>query len=136
MRGSERGKQDINKLWHTYLTTGNMPRSMHVPWFEHKSVRPFVKWLPRSPRCAICYIPFKGIGGFLFRNLWGVVASNLHPNMCNLCEGFATEYHGGTELEISILFVDVRGSTSMAEKMPAVEFSKKINRFYGSVTQA
>jgi adenylate cyclase len=86
--------------------------------------------MPRSPRCAVCYIPFEGIGGKFAKAFWNIEASKLNPHLCNLCENFATVYHGGVELEISMLFVDVRGSTSMAEKTSAEEYSKLINRFY------
>ena len=124
----------IKNAWHSYMTTGNMPLSLHAPWFEHKSLRPIVKWLPRSPRCRICYFPFEGIGGYLSKTLLKLEASKLNPHMCNLCEQFATKYHGGVELEISIMFVDVRGSTTMAEKLSPEEYSKKINRFYRAAT--
>lgn len=49
---------------------------------------------------------------------------------------FCEEYPGGTELEISMLFVDVRGSTSLAEGMRPVEFSRLMNRFYKIATSA
>jgi adenylate cyclase len=48
--------------------------------------------------------------------------------------GFANKYPGGTELEISMLFVDVRGSTSLAEQMSAGEFGELMNRFYKVAT--
>ena len=44
------------------------------------------------------------------------------------------KYPGGTELEISMLFVDVRGSTSIAETMSAADFSRLMNRFYKAAT--
>ena len=47
---------------------------------------------------------------------------------------FANKYPGGTELEISMLFVDVRGSTSLAEQMSAEEFGQLMNRFYKVAT--
>lgn len=47
---------------------------------------------------------------------------------------FCTEYPGGTELEISMLFVDVCGSTSIAERMSATDFSRLMNRFYNVAT--
>ena len=124
----------IKHAWYTYLTTGNMPRSLHAPWFERKSLRPLIKRIPKSPRCRICYLPFHGIGGYFCKTLLGVEPSTLHPHLCNLCERFATKYHGGVELEISIMFVDVRGSTPMAETLSAEQFSKKINRFYRAAT--
>jgi adenylate cyclase len=125
----------IKNAWHTYLTTGNMPVSLHAPWFEHKSLRPIMRLLPKSPRCRICYIPFEGIGGQIAKTFLRVEASTLNPHLCNLCENFATKYHGGVEIEISIMFVDVRGSTAMAEKLSPEEFSKKINRFYRVATE-
>jgi len=49
---------------------------------------------------------------------------------------FCHKYPGGTELEISMLFVDVRGSTKLAEGMRAAEYSRLINRFYKAATGA
>ncbi len=49
---------------------------------------------------------------------------------------FCYKYPGGTEVELSILFVDVRGSTSLAEKMKAAEYSRLMNRFYVAATDA
>ncbi len=49
---------------------------------------------------------------------------------------FCHKYPGGTELEISMLFVDVRGSTKLAEGMRATEFSRLMNRFYKEATDA
>lgn len=47
---------------------------------------------------------------------------------------FCVEYPGGTEVELSMLFVDVRGSTSLAEKMSPSSYSRLINRFYKAAT--
>lgn len=47
---------------------------------------------------------------------------------------FAKRYPGGTELEISMLFVDVRGSTRLAEGMTAASFGELMNRFYKAAT--
>jgi adenylate cyclase len=47
---------------------------------------------------------------------------------------FAKRYPGGTELEISMLFVDVRGSTGMAEGMSPASFGQLMNRFYKAAT--
>lgn len=127
---------EIKNAWFTYLNTGNMPQYMNAPWFENKALRPIIRYLPSSPRCHICYFPFKGVGGFLSDKLLGVRASNLNPHLCNLCERFATKYQGGVEIETAVVFVDIRNSTSLAEKMSAEEFSKLINRFYRAVTDA
>jgi len=47
---------------------------------------------------------------------------------------FAHKYPGGTELELSMLFVDVRGSSRLAERMTASDFSRLMNRFYKAAT--
>jgi adenylate cyclase len=47
---------------------------------------------------------------------------------------FAKRYPGGAELEISMLFVDVRGSTGMAEGMSPASFGQLMNRFYKAAT--
>jgi len=47
---------------------------------------------------------------------------------------FAQKYPGGTELELSMLFVDVRGSSRLAEGMSAANFSQLMNRFYKAAT--
>jgi adenylate cyclase len=46
-----------------------------------------------------------------------------------------SRYPGGTELEISMLFVDVRGSTTLAEGMTATDFAQAMNRFYVAATE-
>jgi adenylate cyclase len=47
---------------------------------------------------------------------------------------FVNKYPGGTELEISMLFVDVRGSSGLAERMTASDFSRLMTRFYEAAT--
>ncbi len=58
----------------------------------------------------------------------------MNPQLCNVCERFANKFRGGTELEVSMLFADVRGSTSLAEGIRPAEFSQQINRFYRAAT--
>ena len=127
-------QDEIKNAWYTYMTTGDMPPSVNVSWFEHKVFRPIIKRMPRNPRCRICYIPFKGAGGWIFRKLLGVSASVLNPHLCNLCERFANKYRGGAELDIAVMFIDMRNSTGMAENMSAEEYSKVVNRFYAAMT--
>ena len=42
------------------------------------------------------------------------------------------KHPGGAEVELSLLFADIRGSTGLAERMQAKEFSGLISRFYGA----
>ncbi|HET6639886.1 MAG TPA: adenylate/guanylate cyclase domain-containing protein [Gemmatimonadota bacterium] len=47
---------------------------------------------------------------------------------------FAKRCPGGAEIELSMLFVDVRGSTGLAEKMSPTDFGRLMNRFYKAAT--
>ncbi|HVN54614.1 MAG TPA: adenylate/guanylate cyclase domain-containing protein, partial [Anaerolineaceae bacterium] len=51
------------------------------------------------------------------------------------CERFVQEFPGGAEVETTVLFADVRGSTRLAERMSPGEFSRLINRFYNAATR-
>ena len=116
----------IEQLWRSYLTTGEFPKE--------RRQRRFFRLLPGSPRCKNCYAPFKGSGSLVVQLLYGKQPSNLNPQMCNVCEVFARQYQGGAEIELSLLFADVRGSMTLAESMGPKEFSKLINRFYKTAT--
>src|SRR5437879_3627349 len=71
--------------------------------------------LPSSPRCKLCAAPFSGPGGFVMRFL-GHARWSKNPKYCTACFGMLSRNHGGAEVECSLLFADVRGSTSLAEK--------------------
>ncbi|MCI0893100.1 MAG: hypothetical protein J4N65_11175, partial [Chloroflexi bacterium] len=43
---------------------------------------------------------------------------------------FTSEFPGGVEIRLTMLFVDVRGSTTIAERMNDLEFSQLMNRFH------
>jgi adenylate cyclase len=55
--------------------------------------------------------------------------------VCNLCEQFALEHPGGAEIELAMIFADVRGSTPLAERMGAAEFGRLIDRFYSTASR-
>jgi len=123
-------KELTAQVWYDYLTTGATPKGMKIPWFERPAIKPIFRRLPADPRCKICYIPFAGFGGFISRHLLNVKPSRMNPHVCDVCERFAERYPGGTELEVSILFADIRGSTPLAERMQNREFTELIQRFY------
>jgi len=125
----------ISEVWRTYLTTGGNVKGMQLPWYEHPFFKPIFRALPAEPRCHICYIPFHGIGGFIAKRFLDVKPSPMNPHMCDTCERFAERYPGGAEVEISILFADIRGSTPLAEKLGRREYSELIHRFYKAGTK-
>ncbi len=55
-----------------------------------------------------------------------------NPKYCGSCFKQMGKRQGGTEIECSFLFADVRGSTTLAEQMPAAEFRALMNRFFNS----
>ena len=62
--------------------------------------------------------------------LFGKRQSDTNPNMCTTCRDFMVRHRGGAEVEASLLFADVRGSTTLAEGMPPGAFRDLMDRFY------
>ena len=91
--------------------------------------RRMMSHIPSEPRCQMCASPFTGVGGGVMR-LFGKVPSEGNPNLCNACQSYMIRYHGGAEVEGTMLFADVRGSTPMAEHSTSSEFSALLDRFY------
>jgi adenylate cyclase len=96
---------------------------------RHRAV---FKHIPAEPRCPMCYSPFAGIGGSISRFVFRKEPSALNPRFCNDCDRFARERPGGAEVEITMLFADVRGSTALAENTTPSEFTRLLNRFYAA----
>ena len=67
--------------------------------------------------------------------VFGKERSTLNPRFCNLCDQASREFPGGAEVEMSMLFADIRGSTALSEKMGPTQFSKLIGRFYTGATK-
>ena len=89
--------------------------------------RHFYGLLPSNPRCKVCHAPFKGVGGVIMRQI-GRGPFEKNPKFCEACLVFNEQK--GVEIEISMLFADVRGSTAMAEEMGAEAFTQFMNRFF------
>src|SRR5688500_4739525 len=95
----------VDEMWYKLLTEGN------VRW---KHFRHLFGRLPSNPRCVNCHRPFAGTGGVLLRFLMGVRKSAKNPRFCAGCHAFTTQFPGGAEIVLTMLFVDVRGSTPLA----------------------
>lgn len=77
----------------------------------------------------MCFSPFAGAGGVLARlTRHGPQARN--PLLCTLCARELNRHPGGAEIELSVLFADIRDSTSVAESMPATAYRGLLQRFY------
>jgi adenylate cyclase len=89
------------------------------------------RYVPSAPRCKLCHNPFGGVGGRLL-GLAGFKPSRKNPNLCDRC--CDTLPPGGLEVDTAVVFVDVRGSTALAEKIGARAFADLLNRFYQVAT--
>jgi adenylate cyclase len=121
-------KSKVGQMWYDWFVGDAFK-------FE-KRMTHILRVLPQDPRCKFCQAPFRGIGGIVVRVLFGKKQSTLNPRFCNICEDVANKHPGGHEVEMSMLFADVRGSAALSEKMSPTQFSHLINRFYVETTNA
>ena len=99
-----------------------------------KYFRKSLGWIPAGPRCKLCLAPLKPPGSVVLRPI-GFGPSRLNRRLCRACFRGVDTKPGGAEIELSLLFADVRGSTALAERLPAHEFSQLISRFYGTAAR-
>jgi adenylate cyclase len=111
-------------FWQEFLTRGDA---------RERKVREVFRRIPHGPRCRLCAAPFAGVGAPLMRMI-GKRPSDKNPTMCSSCFDFIVAHHGGAEIEMTLLFADVRGSTTIAERMSAVDFRGLLDRFYSVAT--
>jgi adenylate cyclase len=97
---------------------------------ETHRARRFVRLMshfPSDPRCAVCRAPYGGIGGRVMGRM-GFAPSRKNPRLCSKC--FEKAPMGGVEMDVGILFADVRGFTSLAEHQAPDAVAALLNRFY------
>lgn len=90
--------------------------------------RKLFRHIPSDPRCKMCLSPQGGVGGPIVR-LFGFGAYPRNPQLCNSCYVQSQKHPGGTEIEITALFADIRGSTGLAESMGARAYSAAVNEY-------
>lgn len=113
-------------FWRDYLMSPNS--------LQTRGRRIFSR-IPSSPRCRQCGAPFRGPGAPIMRIL-GKSQSAANPTSCTSCYNYMTKHHGGAEVEASLLFADIRGSTALAESMSTAEFHALLDRFYTAASKA
>jgi adenylate cyclase len=114
------------EYWRDYLEKGET----YLRWGRH-----VFSALPGDPRCRLCTVPFQGAGGRTMR-LFGYRPSDANPNVCNTCQRALIKHHGGAETTGTMLFADIRGSTTIAEGMAPGEYRELMERFYRVATRA
>ncbi|HEX5823279.1 MAG TPA: adenylate/guanylate cyclase domain-containing protein [Candidatus Limnocylindrales bacterium] len=110
----------VEAFWRDYLTRGNS---------KERRIRNVLKHIPQGPRCRLCAAPFGGAGGSIMR-LVGKRPAGQNPRVCSSCFSFISTHHGGAEIECTMLFADIRGSTTIAEAMSATDYRRLLDRFY------
>lgn len=95
--------------------------------------RRLFRLIPSVWRCKFCNAPFRGPYSGAFRWI-GYAPSRKNPNICARCIERAPE--GGALVPLSVLFADVRGYTSLAERLSSVEATALLNRFYEVASRA
>lgn len=123
---SEVPDRDYEEFWHEFLTGGHG---------KERAGRWLFKLIPHDPRCGLCAAPFEGPGAPLMR-LIGKKPSDMNPKWCSTCFDFLSEHHGGAEIECTMLFADIRGSTTLGEQMSSAEFRRLMDRFYDTAAGA
>jgi adenylate cyclase len=119
----ERARELASEQWGKVLLDGHgsLVRARHV-----------FRYLPSAPRCKLCHNPFGGVGGRLLASV-GFRPSRKNPNLCSRCCDALPE--GGAEVDVAVLFADVRGSTGLGERTLPAEFAALMNRFYVTATR-
>lgn len=126
-------KKYFDDVWYWYLTGEGREQLPTQYTLSIRIQQLLFNILPGTPRCFDCNVPLSGLGGFVVRPL-GFAPSTFSPKLCNACEKMLRKYEGGTEVELTMLFADVRGSTQLAEAMSPAAYSQLIQRFYKVAT--
>lgn len=116
------GERDLNAFWQQMLTG------------EHPSLRRGRKMMrvlspTASDRCRLCCVGFDGFTAPALR-LAGFRPWRRNPHFCEQCEAVLAKERGGAEIEIAMLYADVRGSTQLAAAMGPTEFAALMQRFF------
>jgi adenylate cyclase len=109
--------------WRTLLTDGDakLVRARHI-----------ARHLPSAPRCKVCSNPFRGIGGRAL-GLAGFSPSPENPSLCaRCCEDLPV---GGGQVDVAVLAADIRGSTTLGERVLATDFARLLKEFYSIATR-
>lgn len=92
--------------------------------------------LPSAPHCKLCAAPFEGPGGAVLRHV-GFARFPGNPAICGNCiKGLNKVGIYGAEIPVSLLFADIRGSTSIGESVGPAEYHAFLDGFYRIAAEA
>jgi len=125
----------FDEIWYHYLT-GEWRVEPPVAFKALTNFEYMVyKVLPGKSHCVECGMPMAGFGGWILK-FRGSAPSSFSTILCSACERIVRKKESGAEIELSMLFADVRDSTLLAEKTPTQEFKALIQRFYKETSHA
>jgi adenylate cyclase len=129
MADAAKEKLFADMIWNWYLVGDDQDLPDEMKRFL--AVEGFLfRLLPGKPRCTQCNAPLGGAGLRIVGPVMGIRPSVLSPRLCNGCEQAILKAEGGAQIALSLLFADIRGSTSKARETPPAEYTKFIQRFY------
>ena len=118
----ETGSNDV--MWEGLFTDLEHPVHRYT-----RRQRAIWKHVPGHPRCKMCTVPLRGAASSMLTFTKKAPAKG-NPFFCNACEVWVEEHPGGTETDMTLLFADVRGSTTLAEGMEPAKFAQLMRDFY------
>jgi adenylate cyclase len=92
--------------------------------------RAIFRHLPSEPRCKWCYAPYGAPFGPLLARL-GYGRWDRNPSLCQVCMTYMERNQGGAEVELAVMFADLRGSTELAATMSPSAYMRLLNTYYG-----
>jgi adenylate cyclase len=96
--------------------------------------RRMLAMLPSSPRCKLCAAPFNAPFG-PFMRMVGKGRWPKNPKYCRSCFSDLVRHRAGAEVNCSLLFADVRGSTGIAETLRPTDFRALMNAFFETASR-
>jgi adenylate cyclase len=92
--------------------------------------------IPSDPRCKTCNTPFGRPGGLMSRML-GRPPFPKNPRFCQVCFNWLSSAGiRGADIELTVLFSDVRDSVGLAERLGPSAYTALIDRYYRVASNA
>jgi adenylate cyclase len=92
--------------------------------------------LPSDPRCKTCNAPF-GLPGSIVARAFGRRPFPKNPRFCQMCFNWLTAAGiRGADIELTVLFSDVRDSVGLAERLGPAAYTALIDRYYHVASNA
>jgi adenylate cyclase len=98
---------------------------------------------PEAKICKGCWqqmrlpVPLRGPASIPFR-IFGIRPSRMNPNTCTICELMFVRVMKARNItvDVSVLFVDLRGYTMLSQSLPAAAVSSLLDVFYDECAAA